>query len=272
MRGRPVTIAVALALIVTAGSGLARVAWPPTRVGPPAYPVSSACTPTITATGGRSADVAIPFTGLALGAPVTRNKTSFPTGGSGTANFMLAAQRKQAGLQFEPKAFDPAARGVPSVFAANASQASDPQIYQRLLLKPSKATALPYGLIFARATSAKAGRIVSLELTLAAKPSGVPKITIGRARPGFSDCPSFETIYVYAADMPADKLIRLSTSPNCGWLARGACSLLEGPRGRVLFVQQQRGGIGYDYRWVDYNLLQAGEGSPATKSSERNRP
>lgn len=272
MRGRSTTIAVALALIVAAGSGLARVARPPARVGPPAYPVSSACTPTITATGGRSAGVAIPFAGLALGAPVTRNETSFPTGGSGTANFLLAAQRKQAGLQYEPKAFDPAARELPSVFAADASQASGPQIYQRLLLKPSKVTALPYGLIFARATSAKAGRIVSLELTLAAKPSSVPTITIARARPGFSDCPSFEKIHVYAADMPADQLVRLSTSPNCGWLARGACALLERPRGRVLFIQQQRGGIGYDYRWVDYDLLLAGEGSPATKSSGRNRP
>jgi hypothetical protein len=99
---------------------------------------------------------------------VDRNATSFRTGGSGTAKVAWEVERQQAGLQYQPKLFDPDAGERPSVFAMDATHAAEPPIYQHLRVKPSAIIDLSYGLIFARAVNGREGRIVSLGLTLAA--------------------------------------------------------------------------------------------------------
>jgi hypothetical protein len=189
---------------------------------------------------------------------VERNDTSFPTGGSGSANAAWKVERQQAGLQYQPKLFDPGAGDMPSVFAHDVSHAAEAPIYQHLRVKPSAIIDLSYGLIFARAVNVREGRIVSLGLALARKPATKPTITIGEARILGENCSEFRPIDIYAPDMSIRQLFRLSVSSSCNWLRLAACNVAGRPRGKVLFVQQQRSGRGYEHRWVDYDNLQAG--------------
>ena len=231
---------------------LAIVARPATPVGAPISVATPQCL-SIATPGGKTLGIGVPIAGLALGAPVKRNAISFMTGGGGTSNAAIEAQRRAAGLQWQPKIFDPAGKERPSVYAAEPGQPLGGEVYQRLLLKPSRATALPYGLIYARAVSASTGRIVSIGLNLAAKPAAQPRVTISSNHARRAACPNFAPVDVYAPNLSAAQIEHLFTNAQCSWSHRNGCDAAYQPRGQVLFVQRQ--GLGYELRWVDYDLL-----------------
>jgi hypothetical protein len=109
-------------------------------------------------------------------------------------------------------------------------------------------------MIFAKATSPTLGRIISLAMILPHKPAARAKLTISWT----GECPYKATLYIYAPAMSVERLRRLSAQSDCNWGNPATCSRAERPRGRVLFVQQQRSGVGYEHRWVDYDMLLPG--------------
>lgn len=249
------SLAAVLALApLGAGPRPAIVAVPPQIVGPQTVMFGS-CPLKVTMPGGTSAGPEIPFRAIRLGAAVARNPNSFATGGGGTANAAERDRRMRAGLQYDPIPFDPAAPARLSVFAAERTRVPVPWVYQRLPVLGGNADYGADGMIFAQATSPKSGRIASLALMLAAKPAGRPRLTIagGLAMP--EGCRLDNSVAVYAPAMTAAQLRRLFSRSGCSWTRLADCSHAERPRGRVLFVQKQRGGPLYAYRWVDYDLL-----------------
>ncbi|ATY30988.1 hypothetical protein [Sphingomonas psychrotolerans] len=237
----------------------ARIAFvPPQMVGPPGLVLDPACPIMVAPSGGTTPGAEIPVRGLALGAPVQRSATSFPTGGSGTANAMERERRRKAGLPYEPRIYDPAGSERPAVFAVGMRQPPTAWLYQRLLLKPSGAAYPRYGLVFAQATSPTAGRIASLALVRPTRPAARPKMSISggyRLREG---CQREEPVHVYAPAMSVGQIRKLFARSGCSWTNLSACSRSQWPRGRVLFVQMQRSGAGYEHRWIDYDLLAGG--------------
>lgn len=246
-----------LAMFFT-GPAPARIAIPPKLVGPPPLALG-ACPIKTTRPGGAGIGREIPFPALRLGAPVARNAVAFATGGGGTANASERWRRQQAGLQYDPAPFDPAAPALPSVFAVEAPRAPVPWVYQRLPVR----TLLEEGMIFAQAISPTRGRIASLALTLETAPSARPRLTITGARPMLGGCKQDNPIDIYASGMTATQLERLFSASGCGWNRIAECKPSERPRGRVLFVQKQQGNGRYEHRWVDYDLLARGAPFPA---------
>ena len=249
-------VLVPLMIGIAAAPTGARIAFvPPQMVGPPILVLDPACPITVAPSGGTAAGAEVPIRGLALGASVQRNATSFPTGGSGTANATERERRRKAGLQYEPRTYDPAGAERPSFFAVGMREPSTAWLYQRLLLKPSGAAYPRYGLVFAQATSPTAGRIASLSLVLPTKPAARPRMSISggvRLREG---CQREQPVHVYAPAMSVAQVRKLFARSGCSWTNLSACSRAQWPRGRVLFVQMQRSGVGYEHRWVDYDLL-----------------
>lgn len=237
----------------------ARIAvFPPEMVGPPRAMFNAACPVEVSAPGGGTMGARIPVPALALGSPVQRNPNSFMTGGSGTAYFAERERRRQAELQYAPRTFDPGSAEKPSVFAEGPG--FQPRwAYQRLPLKTSGSAYSPNALVFAQATTPTTGRIASLALVLPAKPAARPRLTITGAYRLREGCRNEAPIDVYAPAMSAGQLRRLFSPSGCNWTNLAACKTrAELPRGRVLFVQAQRSGVGHEYRWVDYDMLTAG--------------
>lgn len=246
-----------LALVCSVTPVVAIVARPALLVGPPTPTTSLACLSFATPAGG-TLGVSVPLAGLALGAATKRNGLAFYAGGGGTSGAVLAAQRRQAGVQWQPQIFDPAEKTRPSVFSANTPWASGPSAYQHLLLRASKSRVLPYGLIYAQPVSRQTGRIVSVGLTLPSKPAARPKVIISMTHARAAACPQFLPVAVYAPHMSAAQIRRLFTTGSCNWNSMKTCAVADRPRGRVLFVQQVRSGVGYEHRWVDYDLYGTG--------------
>jgi hypothetical protein len=233
----------------------ARIAVPPEMVGPPSLALDLACPIKTTPSGGTSSGAKIPIRGLVLGAPVQRSLISFPTGGSGTANAAERERRRKAGLQYEPRIYDPTGADRPTVFAVGIGQPPAARLYQRLLLKPSDKPYPQNGLVFAQATSATMGRVASLALVLPTKPVARPKLSISGGRRLREGCQSEQPVHVYAPAMSVRQIRTLFVRSGCSWTNFSACSRSQRPRGRVLFVQMQRSGVGYEHRWIDYDLL-----------------
>lgn len=250
----PLLIGAALALATPAvSSPPVRIALPPQLVGPPNLP-SGACPIRIETPNGGGEGRAIPVPALRLGAPVDRNAVPFPTGGGGTANLRLREERRQAGIQYEPRVFDTRGRARPSVFAVEDAQVATPLVYQHFPVRPAGIHG-DNGMIFAQATSRSAGRIVSLALTLDTGPSARPRLIVTGGQPGLPACQGGNPVQVYAPAMTAAQARRLFSPTGCSWGNRAACTARQRPRGRVLFVQKRQGGSGYEHRWVDYDLV-----------------
>ncbi len=260
MRASNRFVSVCAALQLAFAPASARVAvFPPELVGPPRANFTSGCPVQVRTPGGTTPGARIPVPALALGSPVQRNPNSFTTGGSGTAAVAEWARRRKAGLQYDPRTFDPAGSERPSVHAVAGGELRAPWAYQRLPLKAAGQAYSPNALVFAQAVTPTAGRIASLALVLPAKPAARPRLTITggyRLREG---CRTEQAIHVYAPAMSAAHIRRLFDPSGCNWANLAACKTrAELPRGRVLFVQASRSGVGYEYRWVDYDMLTAG--------------
>lgn len=251
---RQFATAIALLALITPVPGSARGVIPPTVVGPPEILANGRCLVSAAEPDGAGPGTAILFRALMLGAPVERTTTSFITGGSGTANAEIAAQRKAAGLPYEPQTFDTAGAAPPAVFTAEGNGPIGWAPYQRLPLTASERVAEPFGLIFATATSPARGRIAALVLSLATRPTARPRLrlTIG----GLPDrgCRQQE-IRVYSPATSAGTLSRLSMpGGKCHWVDLFRCPRAQWPHGRVLFVSPSYGAT-FEYRWIDYDLL-----------------
>jgi hypothetical protein len=232
------------------------VALPTILVGPPTTIIApSACKPIVSRTGGGGPGAAIPFRSLALGAPVERTASSFITGGGGTSNAALAAQRKAAGLPYKPPTVDPQSGALPATFAVERGASMTAAPYQRLPLASSNRVAEPYGLIFAQATSPTRGRIVALTLSITGRPAATPRLRITNAGSPERGCQP-RTLQVYAPAMSAAAVARLFTpaANGCHWFNLTPCTRAQWPRGRVLFVSPLYDNA-YEYRWIDYDML-----------------
>ena len=275
MRGRKTgRILTALATALALGSPMpvtAIVARPPATVGPPemlSYLPSSSCRPSFAQPGGSGPGMPIPFPALALGAPVVRTTTSFTTGGGGTSNAAIAAQRKAAGLPWQPPLVDPASKALPAAFAdergsytARAFGMHPP--YQIMRLAPAKGVTQNAGLIYAQAISPTRGRIAALTLYLDQRPTGAPRLRLTMTGPADHGCPP-RTLDVYAPGMSAAAIGRLFAAGSaCRWTSLAGCrTRADWPRGRVLFVTLLNGKT-YEYRWIDYDLLAEWQPAPA---------
>lgn len=242
---------------MTGPASFAIVAVPPEVVGPPSYISSVDCPSQIARPGGTRMGAAIPVPALRLGSPVQRAKESFATGGGGTSNAAEAARRRSLGMPTAPRTFDVAGTALPVVYAPEAAQsATGFYPYQRLPLKTASKDYWPNGLIYAQPTSATTGSIVSLALTLSKSPAAKAMFRITPAERSYAGvCQRHPSIQVFASAMSADELGRLFSSSACNWRRLAACKQAEWPHGQVLFVQQTRSGVGYEHRWVDYDML-----------------
>ncbi|MEO8374408.1 MAG: hypothetical protein ABI471_04230 [Sphingomonas bacterium] len=245
----PATISLAL-ILLPAGSG-ARAIRPPDIVGPPQYSSAAPCSTRFTEFGGSSAGTQIPIPALRLGEPIRRATTSFTTGGSGTANAYEMERRRKAGLPYEPVMFDTSSSDLPLVYAEEAANA---YLYERLPLKTLSKAYDPYGLIFAQPVSPTAGRIASLQLTMAKAPSALPRVRALFGQPSPGGCRD-RTVDIYAPAMTARQVRDLFSHSQCNWWQLATCTESQLPRGRVLFVALGDGPARYTYRWVDYDLL-----------------
>lgn len=256
---------------MTGPASFAFHAVPPEVVGPPSYMSSPDCPTQIGRPGGTSMGPAIPVPALRLGSSVQRAKESFATGGSGTANASEVARRRSLGLPVAPRTFDVAGSALPVVYAPEAAQSvSGFHPYQRLPLKAASKGYWPNGLIYALPTSATTGRIASLALTLSTPPAAKAKFRITAAERNYEGvCQRQPRIDVFASAMSAEQLHRLFSSSGCNWRQLAACKPAERPRGQVLFVQQTRSGVGYEHRWVDYDMLAAARFGNRTKGPRR---
>jgi hypothetical protein len=244
---------------MTGPASFAIVAVPPEIVGPPFYMASVDCPSQIARPGGTKMGAAIPVPALRLGSSVQRAKVSFGTGGGGTSNAAELARRKSLGLPITPKTFDVAGSALPQVYTPEAAvSASGFYPYQRLPLKTASKGYWPNGLIYAQPTSATTGRIAALVLTLSTPPAARAKLRITTARKTSEGvCQRQPSIDVFAPAMSADQLGRLFSPSGCNWRQLASCKPTEWPRGQILFVQQSRSGVGYEHRWVDYDMLAA---------------
>ena len=251
MRAAIVAVLVIVGITLAECSAWAIMVAPSETVGPPRRLVTS-CTANETSVGGDDPGPPIPIHALALGTPVDRNENSFPTGGSGTANATLAYKRKMAGLQYEPRTFDPSGNETPSVFAEAPSEARDRWVYQRLLMKPSRNDDPSYGMIYALATSPTRGQIASVAMTLPNQPSTAPRLVL-EFNGNFCVTTS---LAIYAPQMSAEQLRKLfSANSRCNWFNLSGCAPDDRPRGKIVFVKTEGNRPGYEHRWVDYDLM-----------------
>lgn len=254
---RGVGMGLTAAMLVAPTSGMARAVIPPTLVGPPDLIIfmAPACRVSITEPGGAGSGPSIPFPALKLGVSVARTTTSFPTGGSGTANFTLAEQRKALGLRYEPPIVDTRSAKLAATFTTAQIVPATRPVYQRLLLTPSGQVARPTGMIFARTTSETCGWIVSLALYFAERPAAASRLRVTATGSREKGCPD-QAVDIYAPRTAAATLRRLVTtaSNGCNWIAPEKCTRAQWPSGRVVFVSPTYGNA-YEYRWVDYDLL-----------------
>jgi hypothetical protein len=158
-------------------------------------------------------------------------------------------ERRAAGLQFDPRVFDPAGRDRPSVFA-EMPRAGQSWTYQHFRLNTTGRDYSPTAMIFAQATSPTSGRIASLVMNLPSKPVERAKLTIAWRE----NCRIRRTLLIYAPALSVPQLRRLAAQPEC-WSYPGSCAQTQRPRGRVLFVSSLRSGVGHEYRWIDYDML-----------------
>ena len=247
------TLMLPLVFVSSPSAGI--VARRPEMVGPPIIALNGRCTARFEMPGGNGIGAAIPIPALRLDAPVRRSSASFTTGGSGTAWFAEIERRKRAGLPYEPRTFDVAGSARPEVYSANAVEAANWQLYQRLPLRTLSRDYDPHSLVFALATSATEGRIASLQLPLREAPTAKPRLRI-TARTGLDAtvCPQLQSIDVYAPAMTAGQVRALFEASECNWRRLANCPRSQWPRGQVLFVQRQGNGY-YVHSWVDYDLL-----------------
>jgi hypothetical protein len=210
---------------------------------------------TITEPGGRTGGAEIPIAALRLGAPVSRGKTSFPTGGSGTGNSWEMMRRKEAGLPYEPAVFDSSLSAMPVVYAAQPSGPVGWYVYQKLPLKPVSDRHDREALVFAQPVSDTRGQIVSLSLAMKDAPSATPKLRVVSGLTLSSGACQQQTLDVYAPAMTAGELRSLFSITGCNWGQLSACQRSQWPRGRVLFVLRTDKATRDTYRWVDYDLL-----------------
>jgi hypothetical protein len=230
------------------------VARPPETVGAPFVNLRGGCHLRIETLGGTRVGAQVPIPALRLGASVRRGTVSFTTGGSGTANAMEALRRRRAGLQSEPRTFDVAGTAQPEVYAEPTGRSATWLPYQRLPLKTPSPAYDPSVLLFAQATSATTGRIVSIEITMRRPPVATPSLrVVVDARSDRTQCPPVQGLDVYASAMTADHLRRLFAPSGCSWYNPSKCKGADRPRGLVLFVRPQ--GRGYVHRWIDYDAL-----------------
>ena len=254
---RKIAAITAMLASVTPMPGTAIGYMPPMVVGAPGMLTNGNCRTSVAQLNGAGSGATIPFPALALGGAVVRTQTSFTTGGSGTANMALAAQRKAAGLPYEPPTVNPAGAALPATFAADGT---DPgpvgwAPYQRMPLTASKRVAEPFGLIFATATSPTRGRIVALTLSMTNRPAAPPRVRLTIDGPSDRDCRP-QVIDVYAPSMPAAALAELSKpdGKGCRWFNINQCPRAQWPHGRVLYVSPLRNNT-FEYRWIDYDLF-----------------
>ncbi|MFA6115919.1 MAG: hypothetical protein WC729_18125 [Sphingomonas sp.] len=217
------------------------------------------CPSQIARPGGTTMGTAIPVPALRLGSSVQRAKESFGTGGGGTSNAAEFARRRSLGLPIAPRTFDVAGSALPAIYAPEAAQSvSGFYPYQRLPLKTASKGYWPNGLIYAQPASATMGRIAALVLTLSRPPAAKAKLRITPAwKTNEGVCQRQPGIDVFASAMSFEQLRRLFSPSGCNWRQLAACKPAEWPRGQILFVQQTRGGVGYEHRWVDYDMLAA---------------
>jgi hypothetical protein len=247
-------VAVAAWASITPTPGTAIAYIPPIVVGPPPT-LFGICPVSLAQPGGAGPGATIPFRALRLGSPVRRTTTSFTTGGSGTANRAIAAQRKAAGLPYEPPTVDPESTALPATFAVDLTASMISAPYQRMPLTASKRVAEPFGLIFAQATSPTHGRIAALTLSLEKRPVAAPRVRLTIDGPPERGCRPM-AIDVYAPATSAATLARLfvPAGNGCSWARMAGCTRAQWPRGRLLFVSALSG-TSYEYRWIDYDLL-----------------
>lgn len=180
---------------------------------------------------GKGRDV--PFAALALGAAVTRSRTSFPTGGSGTANNMIEAQREAAGLPPRAMTFDPNSPVRLRVFARRSGSRD---IYERLPLSIAASRVTPYAEVFTVPTEGGGARIAALTLALREVPRAPALLT--------ARCADGRMVRIYSAEIGQDQARQL--------VLRGRAPA----RGRVLSVMSVASGY-WRYQWVDYGLRTA---------------
>lgn len=245
---------IALAMIMTPMESIARYARLPDIVGPQSTAFIGSCPTRFSDIGGSAIGAQIPIPALRLGAPIRRATTSFTTGGSGTANFAEMQRRREAGLPYEPATFDVTSPAAPLVYATDVANAGNAYLYQRLPLKTGSGMYGPDALIFAQSMSPTAGRIASLQLTMAKAPSTAPRVRLTIGRPMSGGCQD-QVIDVYAPAMTPEQVRQLFALSSCNWRQLSGCTESQWPRGRVLFVQPSDGPARYNYRWVDYDLL-----------------
>ena len=254
---------VSLALILSPAGSVARMYRQPDSVGPQLYWSTPPCSTRFTEFDGSTAGTQIPIPALRLGQPIRRTATSFTTGGSGTANGFEMERRKKAGLPYEPATFDTSSSDLPRVYAGEAAATANAAFYERLPLKTRSKDYDPYALISAQPVSLTAGRIASLQLTMAKAPSTLPRVRILFGQPSPGGC-RYQALDVYAPAMTARQVRDLFSPSQCSLPQVAACAESRRPRGRVLFVQRGEGPAPSSYRWIDYDLLAAtGFGKPA---------
>lgn len=207
---------------------LAIVAVPPRVVGEPL----SLCKPTFVA-GPAGQGRSIPFGALHLGATVARAATSFTTGGSGTGNAMVAAQRRRAGLPYEPMAFDPDLKTPLQVFAQSTRGI---EVYQWLRLA-SKALELTAGaMVYAVPASQTTARTAALTLVMPSAPSSKPLLSIA--------CADGRRALAHSRTLTADAVTRLVMRRQMP------------TAGSVLIVTSSPGRA-FQHEWIDFALLRA---------------
>ncbi|MEP7007879.1 MAG: hypothetical protein ABI810_18005 [Sphingomonas bacterium] len=254
------TVSLAL-ILLPAGSG-ARMAMPPAMVGPQFHRSAEPCSTRFTDLGGSSTGAQIPIPALRLGEPIRRATTPFTTGGSGTANAYEMERRRKAGLPYEPPTFDTSSSDRPLVYAGEAAATTNAHVYERLPLKTLSKAYDPYALIFAQPVSLTAGRVASLQLTIAKAPSTRPRVRALFGQPLPGGCRD-QTVDIYAPAMTARQVRDLFSPSQCSWWRLAACTESQRPRGRVLFVEPAYQAARYTYRWVDYDQLAGARGKSA---------
>lgn len=245
---------VSLALILLPAGSVARMYRPPESVGPLSYWSAPPCSTRFTEFGGSTTGTQIPIPALRLGQPIRRATTSFTTGGSVTANAFEMERRRKAGLPYEPAMFNTSSLDLPLVYAGEAAAAANAYFYERLPIKTVSKGYDPNALVFAQPVSPTAGRIASLQLTMATAPSTLPRVRALFGQPSPGGCRD-QAVDIYAPAMTARQVRDLFSPSQCNWWRLAACTESQLPRGRVLFVALGDGPARYTYRWVDYDLL-----------------
>ena len=150
--------------------------------------------------------------------------------------------------------FDTSSSDRPLVYAGEAAATTNAHVYERLPLKTLSKGYDPYALVFAQPVSLTAGRIASLQLTMATTPSTLPRVRALFGQPSPGGCRD-QAVDIYAPAMTARQVRDLFSPSQCNWWQLAACTEGQRPRGRVLFVAPGYQAGNYTYRWVDYDLL-----------------